>query len=241
MKLIFFNQRKKGTNYNITTNFIIILLIILVGVVSFINPIASVNATTDKAIYQGNSENNNISLMINVYWGSEFIIPMLEILKANNVKATFFVGGSWVAQNNDLFDLIYKSNCEIGNHGYNHKDHAKISKTKNIEEITTTHTLVKNLSNYNMTLFAPPSGSYNTATLSVAEALGYKTIMWSKDTIDWRDKNAELIFSRATKNLQNGDLILMHPTEKTLEVFDRIVKEIKSQNFNLVTVSENIA
>ena len=91
-----------------------------------------------------------------------------------------------------------------------------------------------------MKLFAPPSGSYNKTTLEVASNLGYKTIMWSKDTIDWRDKNSELIFSRATKNLVNGDLILMHPTKATLDVLDSIIKEIKRQNFKIVTVGKNI-
>ena len=120
-----------------------------------------------------------------------------------------------MAQNNNIFDLILNANCEIGNHGYNHKDHTKISKQQNLDEISNTHTLVKNLADIDMNLFAPPSGSYNKQTLEIANSLGYKTIMWSKDTIDWRDKNANLIYTRATTNLANGDLI-GQCTEKVL-------------------------
>ena len=65
--------------------------------------------------------------------------------------------------------------------------------------------------------------------------------MWSKDTIDWRDKDQDKIYSRATKNLKNGDLVLMHPTEATLAVLDKIIKYYKRQGFSVVTVSENIA
>ncbi len=241
MKIIFFKQNKNSKLNTFFVNIIIAVVVSLVGVVSFISPAISVAYLKEnKAIYQGNIEEKNVSLMINVYWGTEYIEPMLDVLLSNNCSATFFVGGSWVAQNNNTFDLILASNCEIGNHGYNHKDHAKISKNANIEEISNTHKLVKNLADIDMKLFAPPSGSFNNTTLDVANSLGYKTIMWSKDTIDWRDKNSDLIFTRATKNLSNGDLILMHPTKETLNALDKIIKEIKKQGYNIVTVSKNI-
>ena len=68
-----------------------------------------------------------------------------------------------------------------------------------------------------MNLFAPPSGSFNKSTLDACKELGYSVIMWSKDTIDWRDKDANLIYTRATNNISGGDFILAHPTEYTLK------------------------
>ena len=91
-----------------------------------------------------------------------------------------------------------------------------------------------------MTLFAPPSGAYDKTTVSCASSLGYKTIMWTRDTVDWRDKDAELIYSRAIKNAKGGDLILMHPTEKTLEALPKIITWFKDNGFNLTTVSNTI-
>ena len=64
--------------------------------------------------------------------------------------------------------------------------------------------------------------------------------MWTRDTIDWRDKDAELIYQRATKNLSGGDLILMHPTEKTATILPKILDEIKRLNLRAVTVSETL-
>ena len=129
---------------------------------------------------------------------------------------------------------------EIGNHGYYHKDHDKISEEKNREEIYQTHEIVKALSGVEMNLFAPPSGAFNQTTLEVASEMGYVTIMWTKDTIDWRDKDTSLIYSRAIKNPQNGDLILMHPTKNTLEALPDIIDFYQSSNFNVTTVSETI-
>ena len=64
--------------------------------------------------------------------------------------------------------------------------------------------------------------------------------MWSKDTIDWRDQDEDLIYKRATKNLQNGDLILMHPTKATLKSLQNIITKIQTEGYNLTTVSQNI-
>ena len=91
-----------------------------------------------------------------------------------------------------------------------------------------------------MTLFAPPSGAFNKHTSYIAKNLGYKTIMWSKDTIDWRDQDENLIFSRATKNCESGDLILMHPTKATAQALDKVIKFYKEKGLNVDTVSKNI-
>ena len=88
-----------------------------------------------------------------------------------------------------------------------------------------------------MTLFAPPSGAYNITTVDAAVSLNYNTIMWTHDTIDWRDQNADLIYNRATKNLSNGDLILMHPTKKTVEAMANIISTAINNGFNPTTVS----
>lgn len=231
---------KKNIESHITN---VILIVIVIGMffLAFTNNIKSVfNANQPQAIYRGNTNNNNVSLMINVYWGTEFIEPMLEVLKQENIKVTFFVGGTWVASNSDILKKIYDDGHEIGNHGYYHKDHKYLSQERNQEEIYITHKLVKETIGLDMNLFAPPSGSYNNNTLTVASNLGYSTIMWSKDTIDWRDKDSELVFSRATINAKNGELILMHPTEHTLKALPKIIKYYKDNNFNLTTVSENI-
>lgn len=242
MKILGFWSRGEKGFVHVVSNFVIFGVILGVGFISLFMPIVSASNFEDGApIYLGNSANKNITLMINVYWGTEFIEPMLDVFDEQNVRTTFFVGGTWVAQNNELLKEINKRGHEIANHGYNHKDHKKLNLTQNQDEIYNTHQKVKEVLGLEMSLFAPPSGSFCDTTLQVAKNLGYKTIMWSKDTIDWRDQNRQLIFDRATTNLKNGDLILMHPTEKTLEALSDIIANIKNKGFNLVTVSNNLA
>ena len=179
--------------------------------------------------------------MFNVYENTSVVNDILDLLNEKGVKATFFVGGCWADDNGQTLTRIVNEGHEIANHGYFHKDHKKLSERENEEEIRLTGAIVKALCGAETTLFAPPSGSFSTTTLEVASRLGYKVIMWSKDTIDWRDSNLDLLFNRATKNPENGDLILMHPKAHTLEVLPRVIDYYKSLGFNIVTVSENLA
>ncbi|MBQ0099193.1 MAG: polysaccharide deacetylase family protein, partial [Firmicutes bacterium] len=121
-----------------------------------------------------------------------------------------------------------------------HKDHTKLSKENNRKEIENCGKIVEAFTGEKPTLFAPPSGAFNNDTLLVASELNYKVIMWSKDTIDWRDSDKDLIYKRATNNYKNGDLILMHPKKHTLEILPKIIDFYLEKGYNLVTVSENI-
>lgn len=226
---------------NVFANVIICLVIVAVFSFSLAGDIfTAASAENEKPIYKGNTENKNVSLMFNVYQGTEYIDGIIETLNKHNAKATFFVGGIWVNKNNDALERIFDSGNEIGNHGYLHLDQNKLSPDKNKQEISLCHDLVKQITGYEMTLFAPPSGAFSSNTLIAARDLGYKTIMWSKDTIDWRDHDSSAIFKRATKNISNGDLVLMHPTKDTLKALDDILNEIEKQGFKAVCVSENL-
>lgn len=226
----------------VVTNLILALIIIIVGTISFlpeqILPIYGKN--TQGAIYRGNEKNNCVSLMFNVYENTAIVNSIIDVLDEHGVKATFFVGGCWADDNAQTLVKIIDSGHEIGNHGYFHKDHKKLSYQDNASEINNTSVVINSLCGVKPTLFAPPSGSYSECTLQVAEDLGYKVIMWSKDTIDWRDKDEQKVYNRATKNPKNGDMILMHPKEHTLNVLPKIIEFYQTHGYELVSVSENI-
>lgn len=223
------------------SNLIIALVIACVGGFAVFAGLSIVPTTAVSGVYyNGDTTKNDVTLMINVYWGTEYLDDMLEILDNYNVKTTFFIGGTWAVLNEDYLTKIYESGHELANHGYHHKDHDKLDEAGNLNEISTTHKIVKELTGVEMDLFAPPSGAYDSLTATCAEQLGYHTIMWTRDTIDWRDHDSNLIYSRAVKNAKGGDLILMHPTEATVEALPKIIEFFQANNFNLTTVSENI-
>lgn len=229
-------------NLTIVTNIILSCVLVIVGIICFLPTAASpVQKLSDKVYYNGDRNSNKISLMFNVYWGTEFIDSILESLAQFEVKATFFIGGSWADKNVEMLQKIQKSGHELANHGFFHKDQDKLSYAQNVQEIESCGTLVEQITKVKLNLFAPPSGAYNENTIKACEALGYKMVMWSKDTIDWRDKDANLIYTRATKNAIGGDLVLMHPTKATAAALPNILKNYQSNQLKVVTVTENIS
>lgn len=225
---------------NVVANVVLVTIIAVVALVVFGGGTKSVFSKNDYVpIYRGNGE-NCVSLMINVYWGNEYLAEMLQILKKCDVKCTFFVGGSWVAKYSELLGEIVSGGHEIGNHGYNHKKQSKLTYQQNVDEINSCNKMVFSYIGVTPTLFMPPSGDFGDNTVQASKDCDMKMIMWSRDTIDWRDKREDLIFERCTKNIRSGELILMHPTLCAKNVLEKVICTLKENGFKLVTVSENI-
>jgi probable sporulation protein (polysaccharide deacetylase family) len=192
-------------------------------------------------IYRGNPQKKQMALMINVAWGTEYIADMLDILEKNGVKATFFLDGSWTAQNGEVARQIHARGHEIGNHAYSHPDMAKMGESSQRREITRTNEAIQQAIGVRPALFAPPSGSYNETTVRLAHGERMRTILWTIDTIDWKKPPAETIRSRVVTKAESGGLVLMHPTEPTVAALRAIVPELLKKGFDLVTVSELIS
>ena len=221
------------------TNGILAVILLVVGAVCFFPSASQVSGVKERVLYRGSAQ-NAVSLMFNVYWGSEETEGILSVLREHGAKATFFLGGSWADDNTALVRRIAEEGHEIASHGYFHRDHASLDYDGNYKEIKQSVDFLSAASGRNVALFAPPSGAYNEDTVLAAEALGLKTVMWSRDTIDWRDKDEALCYSRATENLQAGELILMHPMAHTLAALPRILQYLEAHGLGAVTVSENI-
>lgn len=188
----------------------------------------------------GQGRDNGVSLMFNVYEHTENVLKIADILEENGATATFFIGGSWADDNVECVRDLYGRGFELASHGYFHKDHSKMTYAENLEEIAPSVKLVNMICLTEISLFAPPSGAYNDETLKACTALGLKVILWSRDTIDWRDQNVGLIYSRATKNLKSGEFILMHPTDCTVKALPEILSYIRDCGMQTATVSYNL-
>ena len=241
------NARKtrlsRDVRLNIATNCALGLLIFSIGVVCLfpVNGSEAVDAGGESNVYRcAPTETDGVSLMFNIYWGTEEVYRILDILDEHDAKATFFLGGSWADDNVACVKEILSRGHELGNHGYFHKDHAALSEEENLQEISVCNQFIRLMTGAEITLFAPPSGSYGKASLEACAALNMKTILWSRDTIDWRDKDASLIYTRATKDIKGGEFVLMHPMEATADALGDILTYYEIHSLCAVTVSENL-
>ena len=235
-------MQRRSIREKFVTNLILGVLVVCIGALS-LTPVEHeiVSEMENEKLYRSAGENAvGVSLMFNVYWGTEEVYRILETLSKYDAKASFFIGGCWADDNVDCLRAIDSAGHEIGNHGYFHKSHDTLNFIENQKEIATCNRYVELVIGKNLKLFAPPSGAYNKDTILAAGALGMKTILWTKDTIDWRDKNPSLIYTRATKNVQVGDFILMHPMKETADALEDILKYYQKNSLKTVTVSENL-
>lgn len=188
--------------------------------------------------YRGPSNKAQISLMINIDWGDEFIPGMLETLARFGVSATWFPTGRWASRTPDLLRRIAAAGHEIGNHGGWHGMASKMSAAEVERLIREGDEAVFQVTAQRTRLFAPPSGDMNEQTVAVAARMGYKTILWTIDTIDWQRPAASVIVNRVVSKAQNGALVLMHPTKPTAEALPTIIQRLHELGFELVTVSK---
>lgn len=240
-------QRKKENNsravkLNIATNVVLGVLVLSIGTLC-LSPMDGVLETSgdETEIYRSaETDATGVSLMFNVYWGTEEVYRILETLALHEAKATFFIGGCWADDNVECLRAIFAGGHEIGNHGYFHKDHSKLSQVQNVQEISNCNRFIELSIGEAPKLFAPPSGAYGENMLKACKTLQMKTILWSRDTIDWRDKNAAVIYTRATKDIKCGDFVLMHPMKETADALDDILKYYEKNSLAVVTVSDNL-
>lgn len=189
-------------------------------------------------VYHGDPDVKTIALTCNVFWGEEYVGPMLEILTEKEVRMTFFIGGTWAEKFPEYVREIQWRGHEIGSHGYSHPHPDKISREANAREIIKAQEILLGITGEKPVLFAPPYGERGTAVLQAADDLGYYTILWSIDTVDWQRPEPEVISKRVMSKAHNGGIILMHPTAPTVQALPGIIDVLRQQGYRLVTVGE---
>ena len=232
---LFVRKHRENLWVNIT------ILLMLIGLFLFINQghVFSVAARyTDNPVYKATEEKESAALLCNVVWGTEYVGTMLDILDRYDAKATFFLGGKWAEENPDLVKRMVIDGHQIANHGYGHRHHAGMSLDQNREEIQKAETAIEAVTGVRADLFAPPYGEFDKTTLSAASAMGYTTVMWSVDTIDWRGDGVDAILKRVLDKAGPGDFILMHPTEDTIKALPIIIERLLEKGTGFATVGE---
>lgn len=189
-------------------------------------------------IYKGHPDKPMVTFIINVAWGNEYLSDMLATLKRHNVSVSFFLEGNWVKKNPDLAKMIVSSGHEVGNHSYSHPDMKQLTAGRAREQMVKTNEIIEAATGEKCIWFAPPSGSFRDETIKVADELNMMTVMWTVDTVDWKKPSPDVLINRVMSKIDNGSMVLMHPTESTAKSLDRLITQIKQKDLNIGTVSE---
>lgn len=221
-----------------------ILLLLFVGIVSekWIN---ASSMPIPKPIEQVKTTQKVIALTINVDWGEEYIPAILDALDNGKARATFFVTGRWAKKNPELLKTIALRGHQIENHGYSHPHPDNLSVGANQEEIKKTESIVEEIIGKKTSYYAPPYGEKGISGLRAADQLGYRTILWTLDTVDWRPESTpEVIIQRilnpavrfGIKPNKAGAIVLMHPKANTVKALPIIIEQLTKDGFILQTI-----
>lgn len=194
-------------------------------------------------IYCVQTEEPKIALTFDAAWGNEDTQKIMEILKKHNIKVTFFMTGGWVDSYPDDVKMILSQGHDLGNHSQNHKNMSQLSDAEKESELMTVHNKVKELTGYDMFLFRPPYGDYDSKLIKVARKCGYYSIQWDVDSLDWKDYGVDSIIKTVTQHehLGNGTIILCHNGAKyTAEALDTMIATLKDSGYSFVPLSELI-
>ncbi len=192
-------------------------------------------------IYEVNRSEKVISISLDAVWGVEFTDAFLELFEKEGIKTTFFLGGYWLEKYPDYAKKIVASGHEIGNHTYSHPHLNSLSPQEIRHELERNHTLIVDITGFTPTLFRPPFGEYSNKVIEAAASLGYQTIQWSIDSLDWRNPTVDHIVQRIQSQVRPGSIILFHNNgQNTLAALKVLLPSLKAQGYRIVPISELI-
>lgn len=195
-----------------------------------------------QGIYMGNKDKKTVYLTFDLGYEAGYTSKILEVLKNNDVKATFFITAHYVNTQADLVKQMIDEGHIIGNHTVNHKSMPSCSLETINKEVMDLHSAISGKFGYEMKFIRPPKGEYSERTVAYTNTLGYKTVMWSFAYDDWDEKKQgreEYGKKKILDNVHNGEIMLLHATSKdNANILDDVIKQIKQMGYEFKNIDE---
>jgi polysaccharide deacetylase family sporulation protein PdaB len=198
-----------------------------------------------KAIYNVKTNQKKVALTFDISWGEKRTGPILDVLEKKGLKkATFFLSSPWAETHPDIVKRIADRGYEVGSHGHRHDNYSGYSEQKIQQQIGKADEILTKLTGKKPKLIRYPNGDFDKRVLKIADQMGYTSIQWDTDSLDWMNPGTERIVQRVVKKAHPGDIILMHASDscrQTHEALPQIIDQLKAKGYEFVTVSELIS
>ena len=167
---------------------------------------------------------------------------VLDILKKHDLKAAFFCIGQRIYENPDLAKRIVDEGHIIGNHTYGHSHFFDFFTTKDmLYDIELCSKTIYEYTRKEAVYFRPPYGVTNPNMKKALEKLSLIPIGWSVRSLDTITKDINTIFKRITKDVKEGDIILLHDgDEKIVFVLEMFIEEMRKRNISIKPLNDII-
>ncbi len=192
----------------------------------------------------GSADEKKIYLTFDAGYENGNVEKILDILKNNDVKGTFFVLPNLVEKNTDLCIRMKEEGHIVGNHSVSHSNMSKhVDMEYFVKETEPLDKMFLEKTGHEMDeYFRPPEGAFNEAMLKHATKCGYTTVFWSLAYADWDEKaqkNPEKTLELLLSRTHNGCVLLLHPTSETnVLILDEYIKVLKGEGYEFCLVDE---
>lgn len=164
---------------------------------------------------------------------------LLDLLKKERVKATFFLMGKYVERYPAVAKRIAAEGHAVGNHTYGHPSLPTLLDSEIADELGVTQQIIQQATGRRPTMFRPPYGHTDERVLRVAYEQDLAQVMWTGTTLDWKLRDTKKIKAAVLRLARRDGVILMHdPVPQTVRAMPGIVKELKKRGYHLVTVPQ---
>lgn len=168
---------------------------------------------------------------------------LLDMLRARNIKATFYVIGRSVNMYPQIVRRMAAEGHEIGNHTWTHRNLTALSNTSIRIEMDRTRDVIISACGVTPRTMRPPYGALRDSQRAwIFKEYGYPTIMWSVDPKDWQRPGVSVVASRILDNTRNGSIVLAHDLHKTtVDAMPETLDGLLRRGFQFVTVSQMLS
>jgi peptidoglycan/xylan/chitin deacetylase (PgdA/CDA1 family) len=196
-------------------------------------------------LLQGPATKREIALTFDDAPDMNFTPKVLDALKREGVKATFFVVGNRVEAHPDIMKRILKEGHAVGNHSYNHANLPKLPDAEFRDQIIRTDEIIRQYAGYTPKFVRPPYGNISEEQIKWLASQHKLIVNWNVDSLDWKNLTPEQVEANVLSAIQPGSIILQHAAggkgedlSCTVYALPKIIRKLREDGIKLVTIPE---
>ncbi|HHY46072.1 MAG TPA: polysaccharide deacetylase family protein [Firmicutes bacterium] len=210
-------------------------------------PIDLVKLYPDTVVRQWSPATPSVAITFDDGPDDEYTPKILDILRDHGVRATFFLIGSSAEKHPEVVKRIVAEGHAIGNHTYHHVNLANMAPWQVVMELKKANTALSRITNHWPLAVRPPYGAMDPLAVEAVAKEGYKVVLWTVDSLDWRGLPKAKVLDNVIPELKSGVIVLHHsaggPEEDLsgmLEALPTIIKTLQQKGYSFLTVPEVI-
>ena len=192
-------------------------------------------------VFYVRTDQKAIALTFDISWGTKTPPLVLSVLEQMNQRATFFLSGPWSRRYPETVKAIADAGHEIASHGEAHVNLSTLTASGISDNLTKAHLTLREIAGVEARFMRPPNGDYDDTVVDAAKSLGYETVIWAVDSLDWKNPGVATMVSRVTKLSFPGAIILFHASDSSKEThiaLPETLTSLRDMGYKIVTLGE---